>query len=223
MKEIINFTPTGTPTKKLLIWGFYEGAVSMIFDILESLNYDKEVFILNEEMLLRPRKPINNDKIKYSLVSKIPEGFDGNYLICEDTGKRQKEYIEKNIPRENMVSVIHKSTSISSTTSIGCCSVINAGVVIAGHTEIGDFTFINRNVSIGHHTKIGNRTTLNPACNIGGNVDIREKCLIGIGAIIIHQIIIGHHTIIGAGSVVVRTMPEKVIAFGNPCKVNKTR
>jgi len=210
-------------TKKLLIWGFYEGAISMIFDILESLNYNNEVFVFNENFRLQPQRPINNDKINYSLVSEIPEGFDGNYLICEDTGKRQKEYIDKNISRDKMINVIHESASISSTTSIGCCSVINAGVVIAGHTEIGDFTFINRNVSIGHHTKIGNRTTINPGCNIGGNVDIREKCLIGIGATIIHQIIIGHHTIIGAGSVVVRTIPEKVIAFGNPCKVNKMR
>jgi len=210
-------------TKKLLIWGFYEGAITMIFDILESQGFDGEILIVNEEISLRPRRPINNNKMNYKVVSEPPNNFDYDYLICEDTAKRQKEYIDKNILRNKMISVIHKSASISSTTSIGCCSVINAGVTIAAHSSIGDFTFINRNVSIGHHTKIGNRVTINPGCNIGGNVDIREKCLIGIGATIIHQIIIGHHTIIGAGSVVVKTIQENVVAFGNPCKVNRKR
>jgi UDP-N-acetylbacillosamine N-acetyltransferase len=209
-------------TEKLLIWGFYEGAITMIFDILESLNYCGEICIVNKS-LLNPQRPINNNKMNYIVVSELPKDFEGNYLICENTIMENKKYIDENIPRDKMISIVHKFSSSSSTTSIGCCSVINAGVVIAGHSSIGDFTFINRNVSIGHHTKIGNRTTINPGCNIGGNVDIREKCLIGIGATIIQQIIIGRNTIIGAGSVVVRTIEDNVIAFGNPCKINRKR
>ena len=208
-------------TEKLLIWGFYEGAILMIFDILESLNYCGEICVVNKS--LHPERPINNDKMNYTVVSEMPEGFEGNYLICGDTMIANKKYIDENIPRNKMISVIHKFSSISSTTSIGCCSVINAGVVIAGHSSIGDFTFINRNVSIGHHTKIGNRTTINPGCNIAGNVDIHEKCLIGIGTTIIQQIMIGSNTIIGAGSVVVRPIEDNVIAFGNPCKINRKR
>jgi acetyltransferase-like isoleucine patch superfamily enzyme len=34
---------------------------------------------------------------------------------------------------------------------------------------------------------------------------------------------IGENTLVGAGSVVLRDLPDNVVAFGNPCKVQKSR
>jgi acetyltransferase-like isoleucine patch superfamily enzyme len=48
---------------------------------------------------------------------------------------------------------------------------------------------------------------------------LRRGCRIGSGTTILGGIEIGRNTLIGAGSVVTRTIPENVVAFGNPAYV----
>lgn len=52
-------------------------------------------------------------------------------------------------------------------------------------------------------------------------VKIGNNVWIGGGAIICPGVTIGDHTTIGAGSVVVKDIPAKVVAAGNPCRVIK--
>ena len=65
-------------TKKLAIWGFYDGAIVMIFDILESQKYNEEIFVVNKS-LLHPDRPIHNNNIRYKIVEDLPMDF--NYII----------------------------------------------------------------------------------------------------------------------------------------------
>ena len=39
------------------------------------------------------------------------------------------------------------------------------------------------------------------------------------GAIILPRVTVGSRTVIGAGSVVSRSLPDDVLAVGNPCRV----
>lgn len=64
--------------------------------------------------------------------------------------------------------------------------------------------------------------------NSDGSVDIKTNALsvtigndvwIGGGTIIISGVTIGNNVVIGAGSVVAKSIPDNVIAYGNPCKV----
>lgn len=50
-------------------------------------------------------------------------------------------------------------------------------------------------------------------------VTIGSNCWIGAGAIVCPGVSIGDDTVIGAGSVVVRDVPSRVVAAGNPCRV----
>ncbi|MBD0300634.1 MAG: sugar O-acetyltransferase, partial [Tolypothrix sp. T3-bin4] len=50
-------------------------------------------------------------------------------------------------------------------------------------------------------------------------VRIGNNVWIGGGAIICPGVTIGDHTTIAAGSVVVKDIPERVVAGGNPCRV----
>jgi maltose O-acetyltransferase len=52
-------------------------------------------------------------------------------------------------------------------------------------------------------------------------VQIGNNVWIGGGAIICPGVSIGDHTTIGAGSVVVKDIPARVVAAGNPCRVIK--
>ncbi|HWE44073.1 MAG TPA: DapH/DapD/GlmU-related protein [Gemmatimonadaceae bacterium] len=50
-------------------------------------------------------------------------------------------------------------------------------------------------------------------------ITIGSRCWLGGGAIVCPGVSIGEDTIVGAGSVVVRDLPARVIAAGNPARV----
>ncbi len=54
-------------------------------------------------------------------------------------------------------------------------------------------------------------------------VTIHENVWIGANSIILPGVVIGPNSIIGAGSVVTKSIPQNVIAVGNPCKVVKSK
>jgi len=54
---------------------------------------------------------------------------------------------------------------------------------------------------------------------LGRPITIGSRCWLGGGVIVCPGVTIGEDTIVGAGSVVVRDLPPRVIAAGNPCRV----
>ena len=48
---------------------------------------------------------------------------------------------------------------------------------------------------------------------------IGENVWIGSNSVILPGVRIGKNSVIGAGSVVTKDIPERVLAFGNPCRV----
>lgn len=50
-------------------------------------------------------------------------------------------------------------------------------------------------------------------------ITIGKFCWIGAGAIIMPGVTIGDGTVVGAGSVVTRSLPDRVVATGNPARV----
>ena len=58
-------------------------------------------------------------------------------------------------------------------------------------------------------------------CGENAPVAIGNNVWLGGGSIILPGVTIGDNTVIGAGSVVTKSIPENVIAYGNPCTVKK--
>jgi maltose O-acetyltransferase len=104
--------------------------------------------------------------------------------------------------------------------------------------ELGEGVFFNFNcivldvckVSIGDYTQFGSGVQiltplhpLNPELRrkeeYGAPVEIGSDVWVGSGAIILPGVTIGSRTVVGAGSVVSRSLPENVLAVGNPCRV----
>lgn len=104
--------------------------------------------------------------------------------------------------------------------------------------ELGERVFFNFNctvldvckVSIGEYCQFGSGvqilTPLHPLDALlrreqeyGAPVTIGRDVWVGSGAIILPGVTIGSRTVVGAGSVVSRSLPEDVLAVGNPCRV----
>ena len=119
------------------------------------------------------------------------------------------------------------------------------------HTKIGDSVFINYNftvqddapVTIGSHCDFGpNVTIVTPIHPMipeerkgmetaagevkrlcyAKPVTIGDDCWIGANVIICSGVSVGDGCVIGAGSVVVKDIPPRTFAAGNPCRVIRT-
>lgn len=95
----------------------------------------------------------------------------------------------------------------------------NLVVLDVGKVTIGDNAQIAPNVSIytaGHPVHPDSR---NSGYEYGIDVTIGDNVWIGGNTCIMPGVTIGNNVVIGAGSVVTKSLPDNVIAFGNPCKV----
>ena len=84
----------------------------------------------------------------------------------------------------------------------------NGGVIIKDNVEIGPFCAILSESTID---------------NKKGKIIFKKGCCIGSHSVIMPGIHIGENSIIGANSFVNKSIPNNVIAWGNPCKVIKKR
>ena len=104
---------------------------------------------------------------------------------------------------------------------VGCNSVILNGY--KKPTTIEDHVKISSLTNIGHDSRIGSYTRIASGVMIAGYADIGKRSFIGQGVKIKERLKVGNCTIIGQGSNVLKDIPDNVIAFGNPCKVIKSR
>ena len=126
---------------------------------------------------------------------------------------------------------------------------VGEGVVIQpgfrceyGHSiSIGEGTFINfdcimldvNRITIGAFCQIATRVQLLTATHpidpeprkIGWEyakpITIGDNVWLGAGVIVCPGVTIGDDTVVGAGAVVTRDLPEGVVAFGNPARVQR--
>jgi UDP-3-O-[3-hydroxymyristoyl] glucosamine N-acyltransferase len=108
-------------------------------------------------------------------------------------------------------------------------------VIMEDHVDIGPNTTVRRGalgqtlikegckigalINIGHNCIIGRNVIM--TCNnvISGSAIIGDYTYIGVNAMIRNGISIGKNTLIGMGSVVTKSLPDNVVAYGNPAKV----
>ncbi len=105
--------------------------------------------------------------------------------------------------------------------------------------SVGDDFYANFNctildvapVTIGHHVLLAPNVQIYTATHpleadlrlrdleLGRPITIGNNVWIGGGAIICPGVTIGDHTVVGAGSVVTRSLPDRVVAVGNPARI----
>jgi acetyltransferase EpsM len=122
-----------------------------------------------------------------------------------------------------LVTAIHPGATIASDVTIGSGSAIAAGAVINSGCLIGENVIINTSASVDHECIIGDGAHISPGVHLAGKVIIGKGTWIGIGTCVIDHISIGSASLIGAGSVVVKDIPDNVVAYGNPAKVQKVK
>lgn len=170
--------------------------------MLYNANYDPELIrerdaakeILWEYNRLRPTQRAERERLIRSLLGAVGDGFVIEQPFQCDYGYNIE--IGRNFySNHNLV-------------------ILDAAKVI-----IGDHVFIAPNVGIytaGHPLDTGQRAE---GLEYVRPVTIGDDVWIGGGVSILPGVHIGNGTTIGAGSVVTRSLPARVVAVGNPCRV----
>ena len=72
-----------------------------------------------------------------------------------------------------------------------------------------------------HDVNVGDFVHVASGATVCGAVCIGEGTWVGAGSVVKQCIKIGRDSMIGAGSVVVKDIPDRVVAYGNPCTIRK--
>lgn len=100
------------------------------------------------------------------------------------------------------------------------------GLDLGYKTDIGAFTYINAKnkvviedeVQIGSHCSIYAISTID---NKEGQVTLKKNCRIGTHSVVMPGVTVGENSVIGAFSFVNEDIPDNVVAFGVPAKVQR--
>lgn len=191
--------------KSIYIYGA-NGHGLVVADIARACGYEDILFI-------------DDGKNSYSSFADI---IDKNHIpIALGIGNniiRAKLFEKVKTNGFSVATLMHPSSSISSSAIIGSGTVIMPNVVVNAKASIGKGVILNTSSIIEHECRVEDFVHISPNVALAGNVKIGFLSQIGIGSSIIQGKIIGSNCIIGAGSVVVKSIKDNIKAYGNPCK-----
>jgi sugar O-acyltransferase (sialic acid O-acetyltransferase NeuD family) len=117
--------------------------------------------------------------------------------------------------------LIHPAIHISDGAVVGSGTIINYNCFISCNVTIGENVLLQPFACISHDCYIGDDSVISTYVSLAGGCYIGNETYIGMQVPVKEKCIIGSQAIIGMGSVVVRDIPDKVIALGNPARVMK--
>lgn len=132
--------------------------------------------------------------------------------------KEKKHFFEKFSKLIPFGTIVHSTSWVDKTSSIGAGCVIYPHCIVDAKVNISDNTLLNVGCTIAHDTRIGEHVFLSPRVAIAGFVNVESLCILGINCTIIDNINICSGTQIGGGAIVIKSIERKGLYVGNPAK-----
>lgn len=127
------------------------------------------------------------------------------------------------IPDFTFVNAIHPSVIVSGNVNIGVGVVAMAGVIFNTNAVIHSHTFFATGCQIEHDCEIKSFASVSAGTVLGGHVVLGAFSALTLNVTVLDRLNIGGNTVVGAGSLVLKDLPNDVLAYGNPCKVIRSR
>ena len=137
--------------------------------------------------------------------------------------KNIMDYISNILPSFEWVNAIHPSVIIGRDVKIGVGVIVMAGVIFNPGAFIGDFTFYATGCQIEHDCEIGDFASVSAGSVLGGVVKIGKYSAITMNVTIFDRLSIGSNTVVGSASLVTKSLPDNILAYGNPAKIIRER
>jgi sugar O-acyltransferase (sialic acid O-acetyltransferase NeuD family) len=117
--------------------------------------------------------------------------------------------------------VVHTSSYIDSSCSIGDGVFIYPGCVLDMNVVIEENALLNAGCIIAHDSTVGRHAMLAPGVKVAGFVMLSETVILGIGTVVIDNIRIAAGIKTAAGAVVIDNLQQPGLYAGVPAKFKK--
>jgi len=177
--------------------------------------------------------PVDRERFGYKIIGRqenlielIDEyNIEVGIISIGDNWSRYHVYdkiIEK-VPDFEFVNAIHPSVIIGNNVKLGFGIIAMAGCIFNPKSEIGNFTFFATGAQVEHDNNICDFSSISAGSITGGFVKLGKFSAITLGVIVLDRIEIGENTVVGSGSLVIKSLPDNVLAYGNPSKIVRNR
>jgi sugar O-acyltransferase (sialic acid O-acetyltransferase NeuD family) len=176
---------------------------------------------------------IGDDKFGYKIIGrqenliKLIEEYNIEVGIISigDNWSRYRVYdkIIEQVQDFEFVNAIHPSVIIGNNVKLGVGIIAMAGCIFNPKSEIGNFTFFATGAQVEHDNSICDFSSISAGSITGGFVKLGKFSAITLGVIVLDRIEIGENTVVGSGSLVIKSLPDNVLAYGNPSKIIRNR
>lgn len=176
---------------------------------------------------------IGSKRFGYNIIGRQEEiktlieeyNIDGGIISIGDNWGRYyvSQQILSYVPQFNFFNAIHPSVIIGNNVSLGKGIVAMAGCIFNPKSTIGDFCFFATGAQVEHDCIIEDFASISAGSVTGGYVKLGKFSAITLGVTVMDRIEIGENTVVGSGSLVIKSLPDNVLAYGNPAKIIRNR
>lgn len=131
--------------------------------------------------------------------------------------------IQQAAPHAQLTGAIHPSAMVAPDVAVGAGTLILPGALIISGARLGQGCLVNTGASLDHDGEMADWSSLAPGVVTGGRVRIGARTSVGLGARIIQGVAVGTDSVIGAGALVLSDLPDRVVAYGTPARVIRSR
>jgi sugar O-acyltransferase (sialic acid O-acetyltransferase NeuD family) len=171
---------------------------------------------------VKPGDDVNG--VKVLSYEQALENFRGKLEAAVGIGEpaiRKRVFGELERDGIETASLIYPDIHIPDTTTVGKGVTIQMGVFVSCNVTIEDYVIIQPHANIAHDDVLKKGSTVSAFCNLGGNVTVGEYAYLGLSACVKQGLSVGGDAIVGMGAVVCESVPDGVVAFGNPARIVK--
>lgn len=123
----------------------------------------------------------------------------------------------------SLANLIHPTTLISPTTTVGRGVYMSVYCVIRGDTHIGDGLLLEGHSGIGARVHIGDYVGTGPNIQITADVRVGVESFLGASVTVTNRAHVGSRTVIGAGATVLHDIGDNAFAVGTPARIVDAR
>ena len=139
---------------------------------------------------------------RVALLGQLSEKMPLSAVIAIQDGSARKQIVQENASFENWESIIHPTSVIASTSTIGVGSVFFPQVTVSVDSKLGVFGLYNIHSTISNDCFIGNYTSLMSGVIISEHSNIGDECLLGAGSCVYPYITVGNKSKVPVGAIV---------------------
>jgi sugar O-acyltransferase (sialic acid O-acetyltransferase NeuD family) len=136
----------------------------------------------------------------------------------EDPTRRLDLVCRLGLPAERYATLIHPTTVVPESASIGPGCVLHAASVLTADIRLGAHVAVMPAVVLTHDDVVEDGVTFGAGARAAGGVTIERGAYIGAGALLREHVLVGAAAVVGMGAVVTRSVPPGEVWVGVPAR-----